>query len=169
MWNFFNKKTYKKTSNNQKCLSKTIEGSREASRRTSYRLRDSRETKNLSKNEQLEIYKKLQNIQKIKSYVLKIKNRILKNNWFEFQKVLERPLKTCLRHGRPFEADIYSYPHWCDVGFPIFLLSFLFIYNIYINMGLRKHGCTRRSVFQKAYFQILFIFTKDRKDGKLRI
>jgi hypothetical protein len=35
----------------KKCFSKTIEGSREASRRTGYRLRDSRETKNLSKNE----------------------------------------------------------------------------------------------------------------------
>jgi len=35
----------------KKCFSKTIEGSREASRGTGYRLRDSRETKNLSKNE----------------------------------------------------------------------------------------------------------------------
>ena len=35
----------------KKCFSKTIEGSREASRRAGYRLRDSREIKNLSKNE----------------------------------------------------------------------------------------------------------------------
>ena len=36
-------------------------------------------------------------------------------------------------------------------------------------MRVRAGGWTRVPVFQKAYFQILFIFTKDRKDGKPRI
>ena len=84
------------------------------------------------------------------------------NKYKGFKKVLVRPLKACLRHGRPFEADIYSYPHRCDVIFPIFLL--LYIYYIYI-LEYGTAGFLPPPVFQKPYFEILFFFTKDRKVG----
>jgi hypothetical protein len=71
------------------------------------------------------------------------------------RKVLEKPLKTCLRHGRPFKADIYNYH--IGVVSPIFLLSFLFIiYNIYNNNNTerRVHPCFRKPVINifKCFF-----------------
>jgi hypothetical protein len=80
------------------------------------------------------------------------------NKYKGFKKVLVRPLKACLRHGRPFKADIYNYPHRCDVMFSIFLLSFLFIiYNIYNNNNTdrRVHPCFRIPVINifKCFFE----------------
>ena len=49
---------------------------------------------------------------------------------------------------------VIPYGAWC------FLLSFLYIYlYIYIYRLVRNGGCTRVSVFQKPYFQILFFST----------
>ena len=65
------------------------------------------------------------------------------------------PLKACLRHGRPFKADIYSYPPagWYDI-----MTFLLYIYIIYI-IRVRVYGTAgfyHRPYFKKRIFKSFF-------------